>query len=175
MDLFGTLFALVTVFCVYMFPAIVASVRERPNHDAIAAFNLFFGWTIIGWLVCLIWALTSTSSQMAASAKPSSPKLATPLPVASPPPASWRAPVAESGTAAAQAILDSLVEGDRVSLVDLKTIVAVRFGDENIGVLDPHDEQIARAYVAKGRQIVGRVAAVSGTTPKRLIVTISAS
>lgn len=43
-------------FLVYFLPTIIAVLRER--HDKISIFlvNLFLGWSLIGWIVALIWA-----------------------------------------------------------------------------------------------------------------------
>lgn len=46
---------------VYMVPSIVASLREHNNGRAIGALNIFLGWTFIGWVAALIWALTGES------------------------------------------------------------------------------------------------------------------
>jgi len=43
----------------YFLPTIVAS--NRGHHVAgVLMLNLFFGWTGIGWIVLLLWALIST-------------------------------------------------------------------------------------------------------------------
>lgn len=42
---------------IYFFPTIVAMNRRR-NTAAIFVLNLFFGWTLLGWVICLVWALT---------------------------------------------------------------------------------------------------------------------
>ena len=41
---------------IYMFPAYFANSRGHRNSDSIATFNLFLGWTFIGWIAALIWA-----------------------------------------------------------------------------------------------------------------------
>ncbi len=40
----------------YFLPAIVASNRQRPDVMSIFIVNLFFGWTVIGWVLALAWA-----------------------------------------------------------------------------------------------------------------------
>ena len=45
-------------FFLYFAPAIVASSRQHPGSTAIWFINFFVGWTGIGWLACLIWALS---------------------------------------------------------------------------------------------------------------------
>jgi hypothetical protein len=41
----------------YWLPTIIAIVRHAPSALAIAAFNFFLGWTVIGWIMALVWAL----------------------------------------------------------------------------------------------------------------------
>jgi hypothetical protein len=47
----------VVIFLIYFLPAIVGVCRKRKNANAIAVANLIFGWTILGWGVCLVWAM----------------------------------------------------------------------------------------------------------------------
>jgi Superinfection immunity protein len=42
----------------YFLPTLVASGKGRKNTTAIGVFNLFFGWTFLGWVAALVWALT---------------------------------------------------------------------------------------------------------------------
>lgn len=46
----------------YMLPTIEAWLRKSENLPAIAAVNLLLGWTLIGWVVALAWALKRPSS-----------------------------------------------------------------------------------------------------------------
>lgn len=39
---------------IYMLPSIVGF--NKKNINAIIIFNLFLGWTIIGWILALVWA-----------------------------------------------------------------------------------------------------------------------
>jgi ABC-type transport system involved in cytochrome c biogenesis permease component len=43
----------------YVVPTILAWYRSHHNTLAIGALNLLLGWTVIGWIGALIWALTS--------------------------------------------------------------------------------------------------------------------
>lgn len=47
--------ALVLVIAIgfYFLPTIVAVVRKVTNQGSVAVINLFFGWTLIGWVVAL--------------------------------------------------------------------------------------------------------------------------
>ena len=40
----------------YLLPFFIALVRKQPNKWAILALNLLLGWTIIGWIIALVWA-----------------------------------------------------------------------------------------------------------------------
>ena len=40
----------------YFVPAIVALTRRHHNTAAISVLNLFLGWTLIGWVISLVWA-----------------------------------------------------------------------------------------------------------------------
>jgi Superinfection immunity protein len=45
--------------CFYFLPGGVALLRRHHNAGAIVALNLFLGWTLVGWVACLVWALTN--------------------------------------------------------------------------------------------------------------------
>jgi ABC-type transport system involved in cytochrome c biogenesis permease component len=44
----------------YFLPALLALARSHHQRLAIAALNLLLGWTVLGWVVALVWALTAT-------------------------------------------------------------------------------------------------------------------
>ena len=48
----------VTVLAAYFAPWIIAVSRKQGNAAAIGVLNLFLGWTFIGWVVALVWAMT---------------------------------------------------------------------------------------------------------------------
>lgn len=43
----------------YFLPTIIAILRQKTNTGSIFALNFFLGWSLIGWVVSLIWALSS--------------------------------------------------------------------------------------------------------------------
>lgn len=49
----------VLVLVVYFFPAIIAGVRSHHSAGAIFVLNLLLGWTVLGWVVALVWGFTS--------------------------------------------------------------------------------------------------------------------
>ena len=52
----GTGISTAILITIYMFPGYFAQSRGHRNSDSIATFNLFLGWTLIGWVCALIWA-----------------------------------------------------------------------------------------------------------------------
>lgn len=62
---FGFLF-LIWLVLFYFLPAIVAWKRYHHNTTAIAALTLFAGWTVVGWIGALIWALTAVREDVRA-------------------------------------------------------------------------------------------------------------
>lgn len=52
----GRLLGVVVVAIFYFAPSLVAYGIEHPKRHAIAALNLFLGWTFLGWIVAFFWA-----------------------------------------------------------------------------------------------------------------------
>jgi hypothetical protein len=55
-DLGGALLLLAISIGLYFLPSFVG--RKKRNAGAIVALNFFLGWTVIGWIVALVWATT---------------------------------------------------------------------------------------------------------------------
>lgn len=53
---FHPIFWLVSLF-LYFLPAFLA--RNKPDFTSILILNILAGWTFIGWIIALIWALTA--------------------------------------------------------------------------------------------------------------------
>ena len=65
---FHPILLLVSLF-LYFLPAYLA--RNRSNFTAILVLNILAGWTFIGWIIALIWALSSEPQrQVAVPAQP---------------------------------------------------------------------------------------------------------
>jgi len=58
---FKTKWALIFVgsMILYFVPTIVANAREHHNSGAITILNLLLGWTLLGWIIALVWAATA--------------------------------------------------------------------------------------------------------------------
>jgi hypothetical protein len=54
---------LAILFVPYWIPTIVAFVRKHPSRGGILALNFFFGWTFLGWVGSLAWALSDSSAR----------------------------------------------------------------------------------------------------------------
>src|SRR6185437_10119969 len=67
----------------YFLPTIVAIVRRKSSAVGVFLLNFFLGWTLIGWIGALIWALSSDRQPMIIVNNPAPP----PPPPAAPPPA----------------------------------------------------------------------------------------
>ena len=51
---------LILIFLTFYFlPFLIALMRVRPNTGAILILNLFLGWTLVGWVVALVWAVST--------------------------------------------------------------------------------------------------------------------
>jgi hypothetical protein len=54
------LIMLIIGFCLYFLPTIIAFRRDRHNKGAILVLNLFLGWSVIGWVISMVWAVSSS-------------------------------------------------------------------------------------------------------------------
>lgn len=43
-------------FVMYFLPSIIAFARSKRDIVGIILLNFFLGWTVIGWVVALVWA-----------------------------------------------------------------------------------------------------------------------
>lgn len=54
--LIGSLVIFLGMLYLYFLPTILGI--NKKNHTALLVLNTLIGWTLIGWLICLIWGLT---------------------------------------------------------------------------------------------------------------------
>jgi len=54
-----SVFFLLVGLALYCLPMIVAIIDKKAATGGIIILNLFLGWTILGWIGALIWAVTS--------------------------------------------------------------------------------------------------------------------
>lgn len=48
----------ITTQCIYFLPYLIANSKGHDQETAIFILNLFAGWTIIAWVIALVWAFT---------------------------------------------------------------------------------------------------------------------
>lgn len=53
------LLGLLIILYLYFLPSTIAEKKKHRNRGAIAALNLLLGWTFLGWVAALVWALTN--------------------------------------------------------------------------------------------------------------------
>jgi len=52
-----SLIAAIIFLVVYFLPALVGCLNKKKNAGGIFMLNLLLGWTGIGWIIALIWAV----------------------------------------------------------------------------------------------------------------------
>ena len=62
MELIFALYAAVGV-AVYFVPSLVAFYTKKRNRRAILVVNLLLGWTFLGWVGSLVWAIVAPREQ----------------------------------------------------------------------------------------------------------------
>ena len=50
-------FTILLLIVFYFVPAVIAKQRDANNFGVIFGINLLFGWTVLGWIAALIWAI----------------------------------------------------------------------------------------------------------------------
>jgi hypothetical protein len=51
------LLLVILIFVFYFLPALIAFLRQHKNKLAIFLLNLLLGWTVLGWVVSLVWSV----------------------------------------------------------------------------------------------------------------------
>jgi hypothetical protein len=64
------LFILIFLLAIYFIPTIAAYSKHKWNAGAIFALNLLLGWTLIGWVVAFVWAVTKDNPALADTRNP---------------------------------------------------------------------------------------------------------
>jgi hypothetical protein len=49
---------IIAALVAYLIPSILAVQDKKRNKTAIIALNILAGWTLVGWIISLVWALT---------------------------------------------------------------------------------------------------------------------
>lgn len=51
--------SVLVIIILYFIPSVVAGARKHPSAAAILALNILLGWTMLGWVIALIWSFTT--------------------------------------------------------------------------------------------------------------------
>ena len=51
------LLLIVLIFALYFLPTLIEFLRQHKNKLAIFLLNLLLGWTVLGWVVSLVWSV----------------------------------------------------------------------------------------------------------------------
>ena len=51
------LLLVVLIFALYFLPTLIAFLRQHKNKLAIFLLNLLLGWTVLGWVISLVWSV----------------------------------------------------------------------------------------------------------------------
>jgi hypothetical protein len=139
----GSLLGGVGIFLLipYFLPTIIALLRRKPNAGGILLLNFFLGWTFIGWIVALVWAVSGDTGQQQVIINNQIPlqERKEPTIVVNPAPYVQMAPQ-DNTRKRSQEALSSLAEQDRVSrLRQLKELL-----DEGVLTQEEFNQQKAR-------------------------------
>jgi hypothetical protein len=52
-------------FVMYFLPSIIAFARSKRDSTSILVLNLLLGWTAIGWVIALVWAVKTEAPVIA--------------------------------------------------------------------------------------------------------------
>ena len=52
----SSIIGVIVILISYFIPTIIALIRKHRDVMAIFILNLFLGWSLIGWIISLVWA-----------------------------------------------------------------------------------------------------------------------
>jgi hypothetical protein len=61
------------LIAMYFLPTLIASARNLHSRIGILMVNLFLGWTFVGWVAALIWAIAAPAPYVVYGQPPYSP------------------------------------------------------------------------------------------------------
>jgi hypothetical protein len=67
----AALFVIALLIATYFLPLVIALMRGPHRQTlAIGLLNLLLGWTLVGWVVALVWAVTNPPAPIVIRAEP---------------------------------------------------------------------------------------------------------
>ncbi|HAN96991.1 MAG TPA: hypothetical protein DCQ98_05955 [Planctomycetaceae bacterium] len=70
MGILGLIGVLVLGLLAYLAPSVTAAKRDHPRWASIVLLNLLLGWTVLGWIIAMAWAIRPRSSGSETSRSP---------------------------------------------------------------------------------------------------------
>jgi ABC-type sugar transport system permease subunit len=61
---FAVIIVIMGLIATYFLPTIIALILHKRNTLAIFLLDLFLGWSLIGWVIALVWAVAKEKDQM---------------------------------------------------------------------------------------------------------------
>ena len=55
---------IITSIAIYFLPTIIAAVRHSRSMLGIVLVNIFAGWSLIGWIIALVWSLSGATQRV---------------------------------------------------------------------------------------------------------------
>jgi hypothetical protein len=62
-------FVMLILLVPYFLPTIIAILRKKTNVAAILLINFLLGWTVVGWIIALVWAVSTERVDQVVSAQ----------------------------------------------------------------------------------------------------------
>lgn len=176
------LVVLVLLLALYFLPTAIASSRDHNNLGPIFLLNLILGWTLVGWVVALVWSVANPPGPPPAKRSPPRSEGGWEAPPERYAPRrdesafqgdDWTAPLVDAGRDDRQARIADLIEGEALSIrSDGKGRAAVSSEDGVIGELERPDAERWWRHSRQGKTITVRVHALGGGTRKKAVVRI---
>lgn len=57
MEDLGLVLLVIVGIGIYLLPTWIACARKRINKGAIFCLNLFIGWSLVAWVIAMVWAV----------------------------------------------------------------------------------------------------------------------
>src|SRR3954453_5560338 len=60
---YATLWTIIVCFLLYLLPTMIAAGRKSKRTAGVFVVNFFLGWTLLGWVLALAWAIGSDKEE----------------------------------------------------------------------------------------------------------------